>query len=242
MNRRIATQNVAVVAHRGASGEFPENTRSAFEEAIRLGVETIEIDVHLARDKSMVILHDYSVDRTSDGHGDVSDMTLAEIKEFDAGAWFNPRFAGERFLTLEETLDLMPPRMRLNVHVKETEADREILVPKVVNELVRRSLLETAFLTGEESALRIARRTLPEIEICCFLSVPECVALNCRILQPGNGKVTSGMVAEAHRNGIEVNAFYADDHAEMHRLIDCGVDGILTNYPGRLQGLLGGAA
>ncbi|SVC23496.1 uncharacterized protein METZ01_LOCUS276350, partial [marine metagenome] len=62
--------NVAVVAHRGASGEFPENTRSAFEEAIRLGVETIEIDVHLARDKSMVILHDYAGDRTSNGHGD----------------------------------------------------------------------------------------------------------------------------------------------------------------------------
>ena len=190
-------QTVAVVAHRGASGVFPENTRAAFEEAIRLGVETIEIDVHLTRDEALIIVHDYSVDRTSDGHGDISDMTLAEIKALDAGSWFDPNFTGERFLTLEETLDLMPSEMKLNVHIKETEADREILVPKVVHELTRRKLLDTAFVTGEEPVLRIARRTVPEIEICCFLTVPECVALDCRILQPGNGKVTPELVAEA---------------------------------------------
>lgn len=230
--------SVEVVAHRGASGEFPENTRVAFEEAIRLEVETIEIDVHLTHDRQMVILHDYSVDRTSDGEGAVADLSLAAIKGLDAGNWFHARFAGARFLTLAETLDLMPRTMKLNVHVKETEEDQDELVSKVVSELERRSLLSTAFVTGNKGVVQAARNLQSEIQICCFLSVEECRALDCRILQPGNAIVTPELVAGAHRYGIEVNPFFADDSEEMRRLMECGVDGILTNYPARLQELL----
>ena len=83
-----------------------------------------------------------------------------------------------------------------------------------------------------------ARRVLPEIEICTNLSVPRCVEIGCRILQPANGITTRELVDEAHENGIEVHPFYADDPDEMQRLVDCGVDGILTNHPQRLQNLL----
>jgi len=223
-------RSVAVTAHRGASGEYPENTAAAFQAAIDLAVDAIEFDVRLTRDEGLVVIHDDSVDRISDGEGRVADMELARILELDAG--------GERFLTLEQALDLMPGDMRLNVHLKATDTDRDRLVPLVVDELVRRDLLATAFVTGSEANMLSARRVLPEIEICTNLSVPRCVEIGCRILQPANGITTRELVDEAHENGIEVHPFYADDPDEMQRLVDCGVDGILTNHPQRLQNLL----
>lgn len=148
------------------------------------------------------------------------------------------KFAGEPFLTLTQTLDLMPRNMGLNVHVKATDADRDLLVPLVVEELVRRRLLATAFVTGAEANLLSARGVAPQIEICSNLPVPLCVEIGCRILQPANGITTTALVAQAHSAGIEVHPFYADEPEEMQRLIDCGVDGLLTNFPRRLQALL----
>lgn len=237
-------RKVAVVAHRGASGTFPENTARAFREAICLGVEMIEFDVRMSADGQLIVIHDETVDRTSNGSGRVAEMTLAEIETLDAGGWFAAEFAGERFLTLSQTLELMPPEMRLNVHVKASEVDREQLISKVVEELVRRERLGTAFVASDQASLILARQLEPRLEI-CNLSVnpPEdyvrrSQAIGCRILQPGNAMTTAELVAEAHRFGMEVNPFYADDEQEMRRLIDCGVDGILTNFPQRLQALM----
>ncbi|MBT4499939.1 MAG: hypothetical protein HOC74_19580 [Gemmatimonadetes bacterium] len=234
-------RQVAVVAHRGASGDFPENTASAFLEAIRLGVEMIEFDVQLSRDRELVIIHDSVVDRISDGSGRVDEMNLTELKELDAGFRSGGQFAGERFLTLEETLDLMPKKMRLNVHIKASDENREVLAPRVARELVRRNLLQTAFVTGSELNVVAARRRASGLEICTNQPVSRCVEIGCRILQPANGITTPELVEEAHRHGMEVNPFYADEEAEMRRLIDCGVDGILTNYPRKLQVLLDSA-
>ena len=104
---------VSVVAHRNASGDFPENTAVAFQEAIDLGVDMIEFDVQLTADRCLVICHDPSVDRTSDGAGRIGEMCMAAIEELDAGSWFSDQYAGERFATLGETLDMMPGGMRL---------------------------------------------------------------------------------------------------------------------------------
>ena len=237
-------RKVDVVAHRGASGGFPENTASAFREAIRLGVEMIEFDVHLTADQQLVIIHDGSVDRTSNATGRVAELRLAEIKALDAGGWFGERFAGERLLTLAEALELMPPQMRLNVHVKAYPEDRERLVPLVVEELVRRELLNRAFIASDEASLALARKLEKRLEICNLSTRPaetyvsRSAAIGCRILQPGNAMTTAALVAQAHAEGMTVNPFYADDEEEMRRLIACGVDGILTNYPERLQELL----
>ena len=86
--------SVAVFAHRGASATHPENTEAAFSEALRLGVEAVELDVHLSADRQMVVIHDETVDRTSDGHGEIRRLSLAEIEELDAGGWFGAEFAG----------------------------------------------------------------------------------------------------------------------------------------------------
>jgi len=236
--------SVAVFAHRGSSGTHPENTEAAFVEALRLGVEAVELDVHLSLDQELIVVHDGRVDRTSNGSGQVRHLKLEQIKELDAGSWFGARFAAERFLTLQEALDVLQGDVRLNVHAKAYDHDHAELVTRVVRLLVDRKLLDRAFLASDQQALALARRVNPQISMCNLSVLPienylmRSRAVGCSILQPGHALTTPELVNAAHEQGMEVNPFYADDEAEMRRLIDCGVDGILTNYPEKLQNVL----
>jgi len=108
-----------ICAHRGAMETHPENTISAFKEAIRLGAHMIEFDVRMTKDGKLVIMHDKSVNRTTNGSGLVSDLTYDEIKKLDAGRWKSEMFKGERIPTLKETLQVMPHNIWLNIHLKE---------------------------------------------------------------------------------------------------------------------------
>ncbi|MBN2292792.1 MAG: hypothetical protein JXM70_10225 [Pirellulales bacterium] len=112
-----------VIAHRGDMATHPENTLAAFKEAIRLGAHVIEFDVKGTKDHQMVLMHDPTVDRTTNGTGKVSNYTLAEIKQLDAGSWKAPQFAGERVPTLAEALAIMPRDTWLMVHLHATGAD-----------------------------------------------------------------------------------------------------------------------
>ena len=234
---------VNVVAHRGFSGKYPENTAVAFREALALGVEAIELDVHLSRDRALIVVHDATVDRTSDGSGRVDRMRLKQIWALDAGSWFGDAFEGVRFPTLQEALDLIGGRVRLNVHVKANEQNRADVVLGTVEELADRDLLQTAFLASDQESVVLAKQVLPELSICNLSTKPtetyigRSLSIGCEILQPGNAQVDPAFVEEAHRHGLEVNPFYADDEDEMRRLIACGVDGILTNRPDRLLAL-----
>lgn len=106
-----------ILAHRGAMATHPENTLAAFQEAIRLGAHAIEFDVHWTKDRQIVVIHDGTLDRTTDGTGNVWDYTLAELKQLDAGSWKGPRFAGERIPTLAESLAIMPRNSWIMVHI-----------------------------------------------------------------------------------------------------------------------------
>lgn len=238
--------SVAVFAHRGASGTHPENTEAAFVEALRLGVEAVELDVHLSLDQELVIIHDESVDRTSDGSGQVRHMKWEQIAALDAGSWFDARFAGQRFLKLDEALDILEGDVRLNIHAKAYDLDRAELATRVVRRLVDRKLLGRAFFASDQQTLALARRVNQHLAICNLSVAPvgnyllRSRAVGATILQPGHAVTTPELVAAAHAQDMQVNPFYADDEVEMQRLIDCGVDGILTNYPEKLQALLRG--
>ena len=234
---------VSVVAHRGFSGKYPENTKLAFEKALALNVEMVEFDVQLSQDRQLIVIHDPTVDRTSDGTGKIEELTLAEIKALDAGSWFAPQFRGQRFLTFQEALDLLAGQVRLNIHIKAEEHNREEIVPQVVGEMKRRELFATAFVASDEQSLVLAKKLAPQLEICNLSTEPtetyiqRSQQIGCKIIQPGNWQVDQKFMAQAHKSGLEVNPFYADDDAEMRRLIDCGVDGILTNHPDLLLDL-----
>jgi|TARA_B100002003_G_scaffold247119_1_gene278055 glycerophosphoryl diester phosphodiesterase len=237
-------KSIQVVAHRGFSGEYPENTVIAFDEALKLEVDMIELDIHLSRDHELIIIHDATVDRTSNGNGSVGNMTLSEIKRLDAGSWMDTRFKGVSFLTLEEALNQISRKTRLNVHIKAYDHDRDIVTPLVVKQLEASGVLTSGFIASDETTLRLARQIQPEISICNLSTTPyesyidRSLAIGCTILQPGNAMVDASFVKNAHAHHLEVNPFYADDKAEMKRLIACGVDGVLTNYPDRLYEVL----
>ena len=228
---------VNVVAHRGFSGKFPANTEIAFREAIALGVETVEFDVCLTRDGSPVVIHGPRVDKTTNGTGEVHELSLAEIKELDCGSWFGNEFRGQRVLTLPQALDVIGNGVRLNVNLKPLDHNRMDLVELAVAELRGRDYLGRAFIAADQESIELASRTEPRVEVCNLSVDPpdtyisRSADIGCRILQPRNARVDRDFVREAHANGMEVNPFMANDEEEMRRLIACGVDGILTDWP-----------
>ena len=107
-----------IIAHRGASGYAPENTMAAFQRAVDMGVNEIETDVHFTRDGELVLLHDHTLERTTDGHGTPADHTLGQLRRLDAGSWMGDEFAGERLITLSELLTAFGDRLTYHVELK----------------------------------------------------------------------------------------------------------------------------
>jgi len=158
--KRMPTRGIC--AHRGASDTHPENTIAAFREAIRLGAHMIEFDVALTRDGALVLLHDATLDRTTNGTGPVSARSLSELQELDAGGWKADSFRGERIPTLAAALAVMPENIWLNVHLKGGAE----LAEKVTRALVQQERLHQAFLACGAAAARAAKRVNQSVLIC----------------------------------------------------------------------------
>ncbi len=118
---------INVIAHRGGSAYAPENTLASFSKAIELGADWFELDTTLSKDGELIVIHDNSVDRTTDGKGAVADLNLSDIKTLDAGSWFNPAFAGERLPTLGEALDLAKGRIGVYIEIKNSDDDHQLM-------------------------------------------------------------------------------------------------------------------
>jgi glycerophosphoryl diester phosphodiesterase len=214
----------------------------AFAEALRIGVDGIEFDVHLSKDHELIIMHDDRVDRTTDGTGAIIDLTLAELKTLSAGVFLHQRFKDERIPTLTETLDLITGDVMLNVHVKAYDYSRELLTKKVVQELTERQIWHRAFIASDAETVKLAQSLNPSAALCNLTRqgnpieyVEFSEELGCQILQPSHRITTPELVEAAHSRGMRVNVFYADEVEEMKKLMEMGVDGILTNFPARLK-------
>jgi glycerophosphoryl diester phosphodiesterase len=231
-------------AHRGAMATYPENTLPAFREAVRLGVAMIEMDARLTADSQLVILHDQTVDRTTDGTGRLGDLTLAEVKRLDAGSWKSPAFAGTRIPTLEEALAVIPPDILINVHVKEGPE----VSSRVATLIVRMHREHQAFIACDTAAAAAVRRISPGIMICNMErlnSTKEYVSLTIRahsdFIQfyktPADDTLRS-FCHQLKKQGIRINYYRGDSVEEVRRLWDLGVDFVLVNDPAAiLKGL-----
>ena len=236
---------VANVAHRGASGNYPENTLIAFQKALEIGVDEIELDLYLTKDDRLIIMHDSTVDRTTDGTGAISELTLAEIKALDAGGVFGEQFRGERVPTWEEALELVQGKVGLNVHLKEggnPDGDYERKVAKALSDF---HMVEDSILTCSDASVGIFADIDSRIECRIFRAnrtpeeyIRKSVEMGLRTMQPGRDITTRDFVQKAHAAGRIVHVFYADTHKDMRAYIEIGVDGILTNYPERLKAIL----
>lgn len=240
-----------VIAHQGASKRFPSNTLAAFRGAVQAGADIIELDVTQTRDGVVVVSHDLTVDRFTDGHGFIPDMTLADVKRLDAGVRTGAQFAGERMPTLEETLAWAATQpIRLCIEVKGDTAERYLRAGEATVKLLQQNAaVPNVTLTSfspqcirEMKALepRLAwgydpneRREYTPWEVCA-----ECLACNANFLLFDHRRLPASIVAEAHHHGFALWAWTADRPQDLQRLIDINVDGIMTNCPDVLVELL----
>src|ERR1700716_3247045 len=243
----LADGRVWVIGHRGAMGYCPENTFVSFERALELGADWIELDVHLTRDGALAVIHDESVDRTTDGHGLVRDHSLSELKLLDAGAWFGPGYAGQRIPTLEEVLAWAHSRGTIvDIEIKNGPIFYRGIEEAVVKALDDSHMTEQVIVISfDHAAVQRVKSLDTRIATGVLYSgrpVDAGVGLarqaNADALLPHWAYVTSADVQVAHNAGLAVAPWATSDPAILRHLIDAGVDAIGTNHPDVLRGIL----
>jgi glycerophosphoryl diester phosphodiesterase len=230
-----------VIAHRGASAAAPPNTLAAFEKAAELGADGVEFDVHLSADGVPVVIHDFTVDATTDGSGRVADLSLDALKQLDAGSRFDPAFAGERIPTLEEVLEAIGHRLLLNVELKSTSLRGSGLEEAIIAQIDQHGLSNSVLISSfNPFALRRVKQIAPHIRAGLLYAPSLPLPLRRAWLaplfphearHPEHTMVDRRFMAWAKRRGYQVNTWTVDGPVEMQRLIDLGVNAIITNLP-----------
>jgi glycerophosphoryl diester phosphodiesterase len=233
------------IAHRGFSGRYPENTLLSFQKAIEVGADWLELDVITTRDDVVIVSHDTTADRCTDGKGSLQEMSLSEVKQLDAGSWFNPSFAGERIPTLDEVLDLVAPLpIRLAIEIKGDTPEQYIHNARAAVSLLKeRGYLQKVNITSfDPDSLRAIKTwesslttsldpdkqdgTYSPWELC-----QQVLACGSNFLQHHYVALNAEIVDEARQHGFGVWAWTVNDLSEMQRLEALGVMGIVTDYP-----------
>jgi len=231
---------VLVIAHRGDSGSYPENTISAFKAAAEARADMIEFDIQPTLDGQIVVFHDEELSRTTNGAGKLSRMTLSDLKRLDAGGWFSGRFAGERIPTLEEALESIPRTVALNIELKsfrETPPYEERFVE--VFEKYRLHHRAYAASSDLKRLRRIAELDagIRTILLQDALEEDDCLShalrLGASAVQIQRRSLREDFIRRLHRERLLVFLFYADTTQKFERAVRCGVDGVLTNFPRR---------
>ncbi len=228
-----------VIAHRGASGAAPESTAAAIRLALAQRADMIELDVQMTRDGRLVIFHDDMLDRTTDGHGPVSDHWYRDLARLDAGSWFGRGFAGERVLLVSQALRRAAP-CRVNLELKPTSRAAQLLARMarlLARSGARTRVLVSSFDPALVSGLR-RRNARAATALLCHERWPAALRqarrLGCAAIHPHRSLVSAARVRQAHAAGLRVHAWTTDDRREAARLAAAGVDGIVTNHPARL--------
>ncbi len=233
-----------MIAHRGASAHAPENTMSAFRRAVELGARFIETDLHLSRDARFVAIHDPTLERTTNGSGRVHEFSLAELRQLDAGAWFDREFARERIPVLEEILDFARKAdIVLYLEIKYDSAWR--MHHSLLSSLRKEhDLARTVILSFDAATLEGLRRLDAMLMTGLLLEEqppdPIQIALDCgaRQLCPRADLLTSELIGKIHRVDLQVATWTVNQAEQMRAAIAVGVDGIMTDFPDRLQALI----
>lgn len=233
-----------VIAHRGASGSAPENTMAAFNLAIVMDSDMIELDVQRTKDGHIVVIHDHTLKRTTNGTGQVRDFTLEEIQALDAGSWFGDEqaFAGERIPTLAEVLEAIRGKCAVNIEIKNLPYPD----PDIESALVK-LLHESAFPLDQVIISSFDHRSLARVEeldpniptACLFSHYPASLnGLDTKILHPAWSICRPEFMEWTKAAGRMLNVWTVDQPERWDDLIAKGVDGIITNHPERLVAYL----
>jgi len=234
-------KKLIVTAHRGASGLAPENTLASFKKAIELGADYSELDVTMSKDGELILLHDDTLERTTNDSGNVWDFTLEELKNLEAGSWFGLEFAGEPLPTLAEAIDLVRDKMKLNIEIKISGHELGI-AEKVVKTVRDKRFTNQCIITSFDSAtVERVMEIAPEIPAGFIFNddyLGDAFQGKWPILSVKYKVVDAAFMEKARAAGKEIHVWTVNNKEEMRRLIDIGVDGIISDYPHRLNELL----
>lgn len=235
------------MAHRGWSGKAPENTMAAIRLALsEPAIGGMEIDVQLSRDGVPVLIHDFTLDRTTTGSGLVMDHTLEELRELDAGAWFDEKFAGERIPTLEEALQAIKGRCTLNIELKATSDMYPGIAEKVLELLEHYEMKDEVYITSFDHDLIRQVRQLDATVVTGLivlgrpvLMLEQLEAAGANILSMGYPYLTRELACEALEKGYKVIAWTIDEPRDMQIVMSWHPDvQVCTNHPDRMLELV----
>ncbi|PTX65063.1 glycerophosphoryl diester phosphodiesterase [Melghirimyces profundicolus] len=229
--------DVKVYAHRGYSSVAPENTMAAFRRAAEAGADGLELDVHLTKDGHVVVIHDYTLQRTTDGTGRVKDFTLEEIRRLDAGSWFGEEFRCERVPLLEEVLGLAADRdLYLNIELKNNQYPEPGLENRVLELTERYGWTgKTVISSFNHHSLRKVKREKPDLDTAIlymshlFEPWEYVQRAGLSSIHPYWPTVTKEMAESCRERGLPLRPFTVNRAGEMRRLVSIGVEAIITD-------------
>ncbi len=238
-----------IFAHRGARCAAPENTIPAFQKALDMGVDGIELDVHLSADGELVVIHDFTVDKTTSGHGRVETFTTAQLAALDAGSHFSPDYAGVGVPTLAQALDLIGDRCIVNIEIKSMDPEGGNQVVPVAAVIRDRNLYDQVIVSSFNPISLIAMRyTDPRVALGLLYQRPLPAYLRVawmtdviapQAIHPEYRLVDAETIAWGRAHGCQVNTWTVNDVADAGRLAALGVDVLMTDVPDELIAALG---
>ena len=245
---------INVISHRGANIYAPQNTLPAFRKSVEIGVDGFETDVHLSKDGVPVICHNYTIDKTSNGKGSISQMTLEELKSYDFGSYFSERYKDTPLPTLDEFLELVTKTdiKILNIELKEPKENETEIVSETIRLVKEYGLFDKLLISSFAPKLLVEAKEIdPQTktgllyspnskDVLTIARKPIEFAMGIKVdaLHPYYMFVGEDYVKNAHLAGIEVNPWTVDSVKAIERMIGCGVDGIITNFPDVVKGLI----
>jgi len=238
----MTTAAVMVIAHRGASSYAPENTVAAFDLALAMGVRHLELDVDVTSDGHRVVIHDDTVDRTTNGSGPVTRQTLAALRALDAGAWFGAQFTGERIPTLPEVLTRYQGRAHLHIEIKGRSPSLAQWTAEAIHTAgMERQVTITSFQPVRLEEMRACAPAFPagwlvgEVQ---EAMIAQAHALGVTQLCPCAETVTPTLVRRLPAEGFVVRAWGVTTEAHMQQVVQAGADGMTINFPDTLMAYL----
>ncbi|KRE98919.1 glycerophosphodiester phosphodiesterase [Paenibacillus sp. Soil766] len=236
------TPKPIIIGHRGAAGEAPENTLASFILALEQGSQAIELDVHITQDGEIVVCHDGTLDRTTNGSGLICNQQWADIKQLDAGAWFSEKFIGERIPLLSEVFDVVPKGTLINVEVKHAyEGRMESALLAFLREVNRyEDVVVSSF---DHKVIQRLKRAEPALKVGLLYggnlidhgAYAKLLEVEVFSLHPHHHSFDGADIALATADGLAVYPYTVNELTDYQLMIEAGVTGIITDYPGRLK-------
>lgn len=243
-----------IIAHRGAMAYAPENTIASFRIALELGANALELDLRQTKDGRLIVIHDASVNRTTNGKGNVDDYSFETIRDLDAGSWFDKKFNFERIPELQEVINMLSDSVFIIKELKEGNETYNKIEEKVVS-LIRQNKIErqTILKSFDPNVLKRLRKIAPDIPLCYVytfripwlgmiidrgISFKSIWNIDVEYLQPHRFFLSRSFVKKAQFQGFKVIAWGVESESAILEALDFGVDGIETNYADKVKRIL----